>query len=125
MSDTPLRTMPQVVADAAAHYGGQTAVLDDSVELTFDELDEARRRSAAAFVAAGLQKGDSISIWAPNIHEWILAAVGAQSLGVILVPINTRWKGAEAADVLRRSRAKILFTVGGFLNQYYPDLLAG
>ena len=39
--------------------------------------------------------------------------------------LNTRWKGAEAAYALNLSRAKLLFTVGDFLGQSYPELLAG
>jgi acyl-CoA synthetase (AMP-forming)/AMP-acid ligase II len=41
----------------------------------------------------------------------------------VLVPINTRFRGAEAAFVLARSRARCLFTVRGFLDTDYPELL--
>lgn len=34
-------------------------------------------------------------------------------------------KGGEAADILDRSRARVLVCVGDFLNNYYPDLLVG
>ncbi len=44
--------------------------------------------------------------------------------GGILVPINTRYKGAEAGDILRRSNCKLLFTVTGFLDTDYPAMLA-
>jgi acyl-CoA synthetase (AMP-forming)/AMP-acid ligase II len=124
MAEHPLRTLPQVVQDAAARYGEQIAIEDGPVQIDYRQLDQARRRSAAGFVAAGLTRGDRIAIWAPNIYQWIIAAIGAQSLGVVLVPINTRWKGSEAAYALNKSRAKMLFTVGDFLGQSYPELLA-
>jgi acyl-CoA synthetase (AMP-forming)/AMP-acid ligase II len=124
MAEHPLRTLPQVVQDAAARYGEQIAIADGPVQIDYHQLDGLRRRSAAAFLAAGLTHGDRIAIWAPNIYQWIIAAIGAQSLGVVLVPINTRWKGSEAAYALNRSRAKLLFTVGDFLGQSYPELLA-
>ena len=41
--------------------------------------------------------------------------IGLQSAGAVLVPLNTRFKGAEAGYVLRKSRARLLFTVGEFL----------
>jgi len=41
------------------------------------------------------------------------------------VPLNTRYKGAEAADILQRSGAKLLFTVRGFLGSDYPAMIAG
>ncbi len=119
------KTLPGIVAAAAAEHGARIALREGDLEISFLELDRLRRRSAAAFLAAGLQRGDRIAIWAPNIHEWILAAIGAQSLGITLVPVNTRWKGPEVAYALNLSRAKLLFTVGSFLGVEYPSMLAG
>jgi acyl-CoA synthetase (AMP-forming)/AMP-acid ligase II len=117
------RTLPQVVADSAAAYGSRVAITDGEVNLTYAELNVARVSAARAFIAAGLQKGDRFAIWAPNIYQWILAAIGAQSVGGVLVPLNTRYKGAEAAFVIRSSGAKMLFTVGDFLGACYPEML--
>ena len=49
---------------------------------------------------------------------------GITTAGGVLVPINTRFKGTEAAYVLARSGARALFTVRGFLDTDYPALLA-
>ena len=119
-----LRTLAQVAQGAADAYGEKTAVRDGAGALSYAELNRQRLRSAAAFLAAGLERGDRIAIWAPNMREWIIAAFGAQTLGITLVPINTRWKGAEAAYALNLSRAKLLFTVEEFLGQNYPAMLA-
>jgi acyl-CoA synthetase (AMP-forming)/AMP-acid ligase II len=120
----PGKTLPGILAAAAADYGDRTAIREGDREISYAELDRLRRRSAAAFLAAGLKHGDRIAIWAPNISEWILAAIGAQSLGIVLVPINTRWKGPEVAYALNLARVRLLFTVGEFLGQDYPALLA-
>ena len=117
------RTLPQVVSEAAATYGERVAITDGDVQLTYAELDAARVQAAQAFVAAGLEKGDRIAIWAPNIYQWIIAATGAQSIGGVLVPLNTRLKGAEAAFILQASGARLLFTVGEFLGLSYPQQL--
>jgi acyl-CoA synthetase (AMP-forming)/AMP-acid ligase II len=118
-------TLPQVVKAAAAAHGDRVAITDGGVNLSFNELDALRVRSARAFVAAGVEKGDRIAIWAPNIYQWIIAAIGAQSVGGVLVPLNTRLKGAEAAYILRASGAKLLFTVSDFLGVCYPEELRG
>ncbi len=127
MSEQPYqaRTLPQVVAEAAIAFGDRVAITDGPVELTYTELDAARIRAARAFIAAGIEHGDRVAIWAPNIYQWIIAAIGAQTIGGVLVPFNTRYKGMEAAYVLRASGARMLFTVGEFLGVRYPDLLAG
>lgn len=118
------RTLPQVVSQSAAVHGDRVAVADGAVQLSYRELDAARIGAAKAFVVAGMKKGDRFAIWAPNIYQWIIAAIGAQSIGGVLVPLNTRMKGSEAAYVLRASKAKLLFTVGDFLGVSYPELLA-
>ena len=55
MPDLPYRprTLPQVVAEAAAEHADRPAVTDGEVRLTYAELDAARLRAARAFVAAG------------------------------------------------------------------------
>jgi acyl-CoA synthetase (AMP-forming)/AMP-acid ligase II len=118
------RTLPQVVAAAAVTHGQRLAITDGDTQLTYADLDAARIRSAKAFIAAGLEKGERIAIWAPNIYQWIIAAIGAQSVGGVLVPLNTRYKGSEAGYILRASGARMLFTVGEFLGVHYPALLA-
>jgi acyl-CoA synthetase (AMP-forming)/AMP-acid ligase II len=83
------------------------------------------RSVASAFIANGIGHGDVIAIWAPNRREWILAALGAQMVGAAITPLNTRLKGREAGDILRRSRAKMLFSAGTFLDTDYRSLIAG
>ena len=126
MSDNPAsaRTLPQVVVDAASRYGSRLAITDGTVQLTYEELDRARIAAAKAFIAAGIEQGDRFAIWAPNIFQWIVAAIGAQSVGAVLVPLNTRYKGSEAAYIIRSSGARMLLTVGDFLGVSYPEMLA-
>ena len=53
----------------------------------------------------------------------MIAALGAIGAGGVLVPLNTRFKGAEAAYVLGRSGARFLCTVTGFLDTDYVAML--
>jgi len=55
--------------------------------------------------------------------EFPIAALGGHKVGALLVPINTRFKGREAAFVLQKSRAKVLFTVTDFLDSDYVSML--
>lgn len=122
-AENPL-TIPQLVQNAALRFGAHSAIEDGDIRLTYLQLEQERVRAAKAFLAAGIAHGDRVAVWAPNIAEWIIAAIGLQSVGAILVPINTRMKGAEAGYVLRASGAKLLLTVSGFLDLDYPAMLA-
>ena len=117
MSADPLAatTIPALVEAAAATFGSRVAIEDGAVQLTFAALAAETRRAARAFLAAGVAHGDRVAIWAPNRWEWIVAATGLQAAGAVLVPLNTRFKGREAGYVLRKSRARVLVTVGEFL----------
>jgi acyl-CoA synthetase (AMP-forming)/AMP-acid ligase II len=55
----------------------------------------------------------------------MVAALAVHEVGGVLVPINTRYKGDEAAHLLGRSRARLLFTVGDFLGADYVGMLTG
>jgi acyl-CoA synthetase (AMP-forming)/AMP-acid ligase II len=113
------------VADAAARFGEAEAVADGQVRLSFSELEHEAMRVTGSAMAAGIHPGDRVAIWAPNLVEWIVAALGLTGAGAALVPLNTRFKGPEAAYVLRRSGARALFTVRGFLDTDYPAMLEG
>ncbi|MCB5170175.1 FadD3 family acyl-CoA ligase [Streptomyces bambusae] len=112
-------SVPGLVADAAARFAGREAVVDGRTRITYAELGERVERAAAACIAAGLVPGDRVAVWAPNGLDWIVSALGAVSAGAVLVPLNTRFKGAEAAYVLERSRARLLFVTGTFLGTSY------
>jgi acyl-CoA synthetase (AMP-forming)/AMP-acid ligase II len=91
------------------------AVVEPGRRVTYRELGELVSAATRAMMTAGVGPGDRVAIWAPNGLGWIVAALGAQSAGAALVPINTRWKGAEAAYVLSASQAAVLVTTVGFL----------
>ena len=116
-------TIPGILARAARRHGEATAVEDGSFTLSFAGLEAASLEAAAAFVAAGVRPGDRVAIWAPNQAAWIIAAIGAQTAGAAIIPLNTRLKGREAGDILRRGRARVLLTVDEFLGTRYPELL--
>ncbi|MEV6292348.1 FadD3 family acyl-CoA ligase [Streptomyces sp. NPDC051896] len=112
-------TIPDLVRWSAERYADTEAVVEGRTRITYAELGARVERAAAACLASGVQVGDRVAVWAPNSLDWITAALGAVTAGAVLVPLNTRFKGAEAADVLRRSGARLLFVTGTFLGTSY------
>jgi HIP---CoA ligase len=109
------QTIPAAVSRAAREFGANEAIADGDVRLTYRELHDRVRTAARFFVAEGVQPGDRIALWAPNTHHWVQAALGAQYAGATLVPINTRYTGYEALDILQRTAARALVVAGPFL----------
>jgi acyl-CoA synthetase (AMP-forming)/AMP-acid ligase II len=112
-----------MTAAAAERFGHQLAIVDGSTRLSYGDLRGAARTFGAALVACGVEPGDRVAIWAFNSAEWVVTALGLFEAGAVLVPINTRFKGIEAADILSRSETKVLVTVSDFLGTDYVAML--
>ena len=131
MAETGIRgdrewgTIPRLVRSSASRFPTREAIVDvdAGITLTFPQLAAAAHDAARAFLAHGIEPGDRVAVWAPNLWEWVVAAIGAQSAGAVLVPLNTRFKGREAAYILGRARVRTLLTVSGFLDNDYVALL--
>ena len=121
--DVEFGTLPRLVEAAAERHGERPAVGDGDEVISFARLAAEVHRATRALMAAGVERGDRVSIWAPNGWRWIVAALATHSAGAALVPINTRYKGQEAAYVLGRSRARVLFTTTDFLGTDYVAML--
>jgi len=120
-----MTTIPQVLFEQSQRRPDALAIEDGEWRLSYGELSEHVKQAAVVMRGMGLNHGDKFGIWAPNCTEWIIVALAGQMLGGVMVTLNTRNKGAEAADILVRSHCKLLFTVKGFLGQDYPAMLEG
>lgn len=127
-------TIPGLLRDAAATHRDREALVDAgeadvhparSVRISFTELRRRAEEVAAGLIALGIEPGDRVAVWAPNIWEWPVVQLGLHTAGAVLVPLNTRYKGTEAAHILSASRAKALFCVDGFLGNDYVSMLSG
>jgi acyl-CoA synthetase (AMP-forming)/AMP-acid ligase II len=118
-------TIPAALDAAAASWPAAEAVVDGDVRLTFGELRSRALDVARALVASGVDTGDRVALWAPNSADWIVTSFGVYYAGAVLVPLNTRYRGEEAGHILRTSGARLLFTVGSFLDVDYVASLSG
>ena len=127
--DFEATTIPELVRWAVDHWGDTPALRDVTADrdltLSYAELGERVDRAARALVASGVEAGDTVAVWAPNGWPWVVAGLAACRAGARLVPVNTRFKGGEAAYVLATAKVKVLFLADGFLDTDYSGSLAG
>jgi len=123
--DAAPETIPEALARAAGLFGVDEALVDGSTRLSFGDLREKVGLVARALIASGIAAGDRVALWAPNSADWVVISFAVYSVGAVLVPLNTRYKGEEAGHVLRTSGARLLFTVTDFLGSDLPALLGG
>ena len=100
--------------------------------LTFDgqaisRADFARRvdQTTAWLAAHEIGRGDVIAVWLVNRLEWLALLFAAAKLGAIVAAVNTRYRSAEVAYLLRLSGAKLLVVEASFRSIDFAAILAG
>ena len=122
-ADQMYHSIPRMALLNGERFDGDVAVLDGNTSLTFREVAERMTVVGQALLAEGVGPGDRVAVWAPNSAEWITIALGILGTGARLVPLNTRFKGSEAAYVLQKTGARTLFCANGFLGFDYLAML--
>src|SRR5262249_25724866 len=89
------------------------AIVFEGKTLTFGDIDDLSRRYAQGLSRAGLERGDRIAVFAETSPEVVVALLGHYRLGALHVPMNPRYRGEEAAHVLKDSGAKALLVQEG------------
>ena len=84
------------------------AVVHGARRFTYAQFLERVRRLASALAQAGVEKGETVAILAPNIPEMLEAHYAVPGLGAVLCPINTRLDAAAIGFILAHGEAKIL-----------------
>jgi acyl-CoA synthetase (AMP-forming)/AMP-acid ligase II len=116
MADRP-RTLPEALRRAAREHAERPAVVVGGTGCTFADLLEDVRRTARGYAALGVAPGDRVCVWAPNGLDWIVAALAVSYAGGTLVPLNTRYRGHEVVELVRRTGARLLVAADGFLGR--------
>ncbi|HEY2751288.1 AMP-binding protein [Phenylobacterium sp.] len=80
------------------------------IRWTYAELKERVDALAAGLLAAGLEPGDRIGIWAPNCAEWALTQFATAKAGLILVNVNPAYRLSEVEYALNKVGCKALVT---------------
>jgi len=115
---------------ASAHFFG---LLDDHAErpaihlgdyvATRKELADASNRAAAFLASLGVGRGDVIALWLPDGPTWLQFLFAAARQGILIVPISTRYRRAEALHVIALSRAKAVVAAVNFLGVAYAQIV--
>jgi fatty-acyl-CoA synthase len=97
--------------------------VEQGVRYTYAEFDEKVDELCRALIGAGLQAGDRVGIWAPNVAEWVLLQYATARVGVILVNINPAYRTHELAYALRQSGCRMLVAVSAFKTSDYRAMV--
>ena len=110
------------IARAADFFGERAAVIHGNRRFTYKEFYARTRRLAHALTKAGIKRGDTVAILAPNVPAMLEAHYAAPMIGAILNPINIRLDAALIAFCLEHGEAKLLLADREFHATIMPAL---
>src|SRR5436190_7455466 len=110
---------------AVAAFGEREAFVSvhQALRYTYAEFGEAVERTGRAFLAAGIQPGDRVGIWAPNCAEWALVQYATAKAGAILVNVNPAYRTHELAYAIRQSGCRMLIAARTFKTSDYVAMV--
>ncbi len=86
---------------------------EQGLRFTYAQFNDAIDALASGIVAAGIEKGDRVGVWGPNVAEWALVQYATAKLGVILVNINPSYRLSELRYALGQSGCRWIFSAQG------------
>ena len=92
---------------------------------TYEQLAAAVGRTARALKALGVEPGDRVAGYLPNIPEAVIALLAASSLGAVWSSCSPDFGAQGVLDRFRQIEPKVLIAVDGYLDlERRVDLLA-
>ncbi len=94
-----------MLARSAKNGPQRPAVTLGDHTLSYAELDGAVSALATALVEQGVNRGDRVGLWVPNVVEFVLSYFAVIRAGGVVVPISTLWGLNEVSYVLDNAEA--------------------
>ncbi len=96
-----------VAAAADEHPDGPAVVFRDA-SITYRELWGQVGAFASGLADAGIDPGDRVAIYLPNLPQFVVAFHGTLRAGAVAVPMNPQYKAREIEHLLADSGARIV-----------------
>ncbi len=127
MWDQSLRqiTLGQLLDETVEKHPDNEAVIyvDRDYRLTYREFSYVVDQMAKGLMALGVQKGEKVAVWAPNVPHWVALQFATAKIGAILLTVNTYYKKHELSYLLTQSQAENIFIVDGFRDTDYVQTM--
>ena len=111
---------------ARRFFPDKPALVFEGTTYSYRQLDEAVNRLANSLQTLGVEKGDRVALFLPNIPEFIFGYFAAQKIGAIAVSVNAMLKRHEVEYIVNDAGANVLLTTASLRQEVVdadlPDL---
>jgi len=126
-SDTPLLgvTIGDAFDQTVSRFPDREALVSRHQKLryTWAQLRREVDQCARGLMAQGIQKGQRVGIWAPNVAEWLITQFATAKIGAILVNINPSYRLHELEYALNQSTCAALVLSPTFRATSYIEMM--
>jgi len=106
-----------ILRESAKRDPDRVAVILDSFEFTYRQLDVLSNQVASSLKAAGLKKGDRVGLMLPNVPQFPIAYFAILKAGGVVVPMNVLLKAPEVSFYMGDSGARYLIVWDDFAGE--------
>ena len=103
-------TIDQILPGTAQRLPGKIALIFGERTVSYSELERLTNQAANGLKALGVDKGDRVTLFAPNSVEWVISYIGIAKAGGVVNPVNAMLTAEELAYVVKDCGAKVLMT---------------
>lgn len=101
-------------------FPNKTALIFEGKSFTYKELDKMANRVANGLRGLGIERGDRVGLFLPNIPAFVISYLGILKIGAVAVSLNVMLKSDEVKFILDDCSAKALITIES-LSENVPD----
>jgi fatty-acyl-CoA synthase len=107
-----MKNFAAVVREHARKRPDHPAYIFMGQTLSYRQFDESINRVANSFLGLGLKPGDKVATILPQSPAFITVYLAAAVLGLVVVPLDPRFKAAEMITLCQRTKPKVLIGLG-------------
>lgn len=105
--------LSEILRRSAKKYPDNPAIIFMDNKITYKTLDELTDRFATALTALGVQKGDKVALFMPNMPQFIIAFYGTLRVGGIVTTISPLYCERELEHQLNNAEAETIIVGWG------------
>ncbi len=105
----------ELVNNQAKKYKDKTFIYWEDITISYSQIDELTNKVANFLYDLGIRKGDKVSVYLPNMLEYVYLYLGIPKIGAVTGPVNALFKAREVKYVVDHSEAKIIVTIPKFM----------
>lgn len=111
---------------ARLFFPDKPALIFEGKTYTYCQLDEAVNRLANGLRTLGVEKGDRVALFLPNIPEFVFGYYAVQKIGAIAVSVNAMLKRHEVKYIVNDAGTSVMLTTASLrqevVDEDLPDL---